>query len=55
MAELIKTNARVVATIKHDETEIRKIRDVLTAWNANSPGDQAAIDLQTFYNSIPGV
>jgi hypothetical protein len=55
MSELVKTNSRVVATIKHDETEVRKIRAVLLAWNNNNPGDQDAIDLQTFYQSIPGV
>jgi DNA polymerase III delta prime subunit len=55
MAEIVKTNSRVVATIKHDETEIRKLRAIIQAWNANNPGDQDAIVLENFYFSIPGV
>jgi len=51
--QVTRVNQNTVVTIKQDETEIRKLREVLAAFNTNNANSDAlAVQLATDYASI---
>ncbi len=54
--QVVRVNQNTVITIKQDEVEIRKLREVLAAFNTNNGNsDAAAVQLAADYASIAQV